>query len=66
MTELKKCKYLLPCGYCDKYDMPCKTKKCKHHWMLVREYYDANNYKYIYEYVCDKCGETNRAEKRYM
>lgn len=22
---MKACKYFLPCGYCDKYDVPCKT-----------------------------------------
>ena len=27
MVEIERCKYLLPCGYCDKYDMPCKTTK---------------------------------------
>ena len=22
---MKACKYFLPCGYCDKYDVPCKA-----------------------------------------
>ncbi len=22
---MKACKYFLPCGYCDKYDIPCKS-----------------------------------------
>ena len=26
-VEICRCKYLLPCGYCDKYDMPCKANK---------------------------------------
>ncbi len=26
-VEIYRCKYLLPCGYCDKYDIPCKAKK---------------------------------------
>lgn len=26
-VEILRCKYLLPCGYCDKYDMPCKASK---------------------------------------
>lgn len=25
-VEICRCKYLLPCGYCDKYDIPCKAK----------------------------------------
>lgn len=27
MAEIKRCKYLLPCGYCDKYDIPCKVSR---------------------------------------
>lgn len=26
-TEIYRCKYLLPCSYCDKYDIPCKAKR---------------------------------------
>lgn len=25
MVEIERCKYLLPCGYCDKYDIHCKA-----------------------------------------
>lgn len=27
MVEIERCKYLLPCSYCDKYDIPCKASK---------------------------------------
>lgn len=27
MVEIERCKYLLPCGYCDKYEIPCKASR---------------------------------------
>ena len=70
-AEICRCKYLLPCGYCDKYDIPCKAKKedlfnfynipledikeCEHEWELTESSLDP-----IYvtlHYVCSKCGE---------
>lgn len=27
MVEIYKCKYLLPCGYCDKYNTQCKADR---------------------------------------
>lgn len=71
-VEIKRCKYLLPCGYCDKYDIPCKAKKED-----LFNFYNVPNtedikkceHKWeevghsvdpdyvIYHYVCSKCGE---------
>lgn len=55
---MKDCKYRLPCGICDKYDMDCcapKEKECEHDWALdetVIGSFSVANY-----YVCSKCGE---------
>lgn len=59
------CKYILPCGYCDKYDMPCKatekdteiknTFNCDHDWHY--EGTGFGNSSSAYErYRCTKCG----------
>lgn len=62
---MKLCKYLLPCGRCDKFDTYChvtyediktynrvQTKECDHHWVYQGK--DTADKKY---YLCCKCGE---------
>lgn len=65
MVEIERCKYLLPCGYCDKYNIPCKAskkdlmryygiaeedeEKCEHEW----RYKGKNEIGHYYK--CIKC-----------
>lgn len=75
MVEIERCKYLLPCGYCDKYDVPCKASKedlanyynislteigCNHDWKF--ECHIENTARCGKRYRCAKCGETKIVE----
>jgi hypothetical protein len=71
MAEIERCKYFLPCGYCDKYDIPCKAskenlanyygisdvpKECEHNWQFVQQYWNSETHKFFNKYVCTECG----------
>ena len=78
MKEIKRCKYLLPCGYCDKYDIPCKASKKDlanyYNIPLAEETEDICNHDWRFEcsiineagcaerHRCAKCGETKTFE----
>lgn len=62
MKEIKRCKYLLPCGYCDKYDIPCKASKED-----MANYYNTPNTVEETENICNhdwrfECTVFNEAE----
>ena len=52
-----KCKYLLPCGRCDKYDRNCdmpKENECNNHiWILINSYTNSAGTNKTYK--CAKC-----------
>lgn len=67
---LKDCKYRLPCGWCDKYDIQClliehevgkqeqennsKQTECEHNWILEEQ--EIVNQKVCYKtYRCSIC-----------
>lgn len=73
MAEIYKCKYLLPCGHCDKYNIICEVNKtikssiksycdCQHDWTNRCGITDTKaNIEYSM-YICSKCGDV-KAEK---
>ena len=53
------CKYILPCGRCEKRGAPCdatyKSSQCEHDWHMVGS---VGGTKARYRvFVCSKCGE---------
>lgn len=66
------CKYILPCGYCDKYDVPCKAiindiKEIQNDFESYKKEHCDHNWESILvvdqgglrrrtEYRCSKCG----------
>lgn len=60
-VEFYRCKYLLPCGRCEKKGAPCdcdiefEPKECEHEWYNVGS---VSGSKSRYEvFVCSKCDE---------
>ena len=58
------CKYILPCGRCEKRDAPCdaQKKECSHHWTIeVRKTRlhndDGYNEHCIVMQFCPLCGK---------
>lgn len=57
------CKYILPCGRCDKLGAPCDANKvCNHNWISCGETTITTKSTTIpigcYEYLlCEKCGK---------
>ena len=51
------CKYILPCGRCEKLGAPCDApKECEHSWEAAR--FDMTNDDLFVYYVCNKCKAT--------
>lgn len=63
---MKDCKYLLPCGDCDKYNIKCRANKeeCDHDWTLWSTLHSGftniNNTKI---YICRKCGKKDMRDE---
>ena len=71
---MEHCKYKLPCGRCDKYDIPCEMsevmpipmtmdtedgiKECEHTWYLRSDNLHEGDMKIVKVYQCMKCGMT--------
>lgn len=59
------CKYILPCGRCEKRGAPCDVRRenCNHNWIIeVRksDYIDeqGNEYCVVHQHCCE-CGATD-------
>lgn len=64
-VEIYRCKYLLPCGRCEKRGASCDALKtnCNHNWIIeVRksDYRDeyGNEYCVVHRHCCE-CGATD-------
>ena len=50
------CKYILPCGRCEKLGAPCDaSKECEHEWDTVK--FEMTNSGLFYHFKCKKCNE---------
>ena len=64
------CKYILPCGRCDKTHKICdlpqsdlgKEKECDHDWKYAGEYFNLESFTGGERYVCSKCNATKYTE----
>jgi hypothetical protein len=62
MIEIHRCKYLLPCGYCDKYDIPCKATDedvSKHHALPIDNATECNH---EWRFECSLCSIVDGVE----
>ena len=60
---MKLCRYMLPCGYCEKYSVPCQAEpdsqdkilsinqECEHDWVYLISNKSGDHY------ICSKCKE---------
>jgi hypothetical protein len=64
-VEIYRCKYLLPCGRCEKRGAPCDAPKtnCNHNWIIEvtkSDYIDGyGNECCVVHQHCSKCGMTD-------
>lgn len=60
-VQINRCKYLLPCGICDKTNKPCSENepivayRCEHVWELYST--TTNNDGICEAHQCLKCGK---------
>ena len=58
---LRDCKYRLPCGRCEKYNMDCDApdipKKHEHNWKFIQQYWDIEKNKFYNEFACTECAK---------
>lgn len=63
-----KCKYILPCGRCEKTNTFCDStqshseKECDHDWKCVGEYFNLESFTGGERYICSKCNATKYVE----
>ena len=75
IITIEKCKYALPCGWCDRFNKIChlnnpikinEETECDHEWTLADVQYkrDHKNDKVIItrNYKCNICGAVNQEE----